>query len=188
VSRIRKIDYYQACVNDEPNGALGGRVPDILLFSSSEIQLTHAPRAARCFWTSAVQLNLMENVADILGIISQEMTIQSSSYSQTHFSLEFIQKYSAIKLQLHFLDTTRTQLSRQLSGTVGISDDSDMNPPDRRMNEEIGTILAGFVKVVKMLWDDETVQKTLGVSLKWQEAALSSSGLYVLIPLFCPSR
>ena len=45
------------------------------------------------------------------------------------------------------------------------------------MNEEIGTILAGFVKVVKMLWEDETVQKTLNASLEWQEVALSSCGL-----------
>lgn len=45
------------------------------------------------------------------------------------------------------------------------------------MNEEIGAILAGFVKVVKMLWEDETVQKTLNASLEWQEVALSSCGL-----------
>ena len=169
-----------------PSRAVGGRTPDIQLFLSSEIQLTHAPRAARCFWTSVVQLNLMENVADILSIINQEMTIQSSSYSQTHFSLEFIRKYSTIKLQLNFLNTTRTQLSRQLLGTAGVSDDPDIKSPDRKMNEEIGAVLAGFVKVVKMLWDDETVQKTLGVSLKWQEAALSS--LYALNLSSCPHR
>lgn len=45
------------------------------------------------------------------------------------------------------------------------------------MNEEIGEILASFVNVVKMLWDDETVQKTLAASLKWQEATLSSHGV-----------
>lgn len=146
--------------------------------SPSEIQLAYAPRAARCFWTSVVQLNLLQNIADILGIIDQEMATQySSSSSGTHFSLEFIQKYSSIKLQLSFLNTTRTKLSRQLSGTVGLSEDSDIKQPDRRANEQIGATLTGFVKVVMMLWDDETVQKTLGASLKWQEVALSSRGL-----------
>ena len=123
-----------------------------------------------------VQLNFMQNIADILGIVDQEMGIQSSSFCQTHFSLEFIQKYSSIKLQLNFLNATRTKLSRQLSGTVGVPD-SELKIPDRRMNEEIGATLTGFVKVVKMLWDDETVQKTLDASLKWQEVALSSRGL-----------
>ena len=52
-----------------------------------------------------------------------------------------------------------------------------MKQPDRRANEEIGATLTGFVKVVMMLWGDETVQKTLGGSLKWQEVALSSRGL-----------
>lgn len=118
----------------------------------------------------------MQNIADILSIIDQEMGIQSS-FCQTHFSLEFIQKYSSIKLQLNFLNATRTQLSRQLSCTVGASDDSELKLPDRRTNEEIGATLTGFVKVVKALWDDETVQKTLGASLKWQEVALSSRGL-----------
>lgn len=118
----------------------------------------------------------MQNIADILGIVDQEMGIQSSSFCQTHFSLEFIQKYSSIKLQLNFLNATRTKLSRQLSGTVGVPD-SELKIPDRRMNEEIGATLTGFVKVVKMLWDDETVQKTLDASLKWQEVALSSRGL-----------
>jgi len=117
----------------------------------------------------------MQNIADILSIINQEMGTPSSS--QTHFSLEFIRKYSTISLQLNFLNATRTELSRQLSGTVGASDDSDIKSPDKRKNEEIGAVLAGFVKVVKTLWDDETVQKTLGSSLKWQEAALSSRGL-----------
>jgi hypothetical protein len=147
------------------------------LFFSSEIQLTYAPRAARCFWTSVVQLNLMQNISDILGIIGQAMAIESSSFSQTHFSLEFIRKYSTINLQLNFLNTTRTQLSKQLSGTAGASDDSDTTPPDKRTNERIGAVLAGFVKVVKMLWDDETVQKTLSASFKWQEVVLSSHGL-----------
>ena len=123
-----------------------------------------------------VQLNFMQNIADILDIVDQEMGIQSSSFCQTHFSLEFIQKYSSIKLQLNFLNATRTKLSRQLSGTVGVPD-SELKIPDRRMNEEIGATLTGFVKVVKMLWDDETVQKTLDASLKWQEVALSSRGL-----------
>ena len=45
------------------------------------------------------------------------------------------------------------------------------------MNEETGAILAGFVEVVKMLWNDETVQKTLAASLKWQEATLSLRGV-----------
>ena len=121
-----------------------------------------------------MQLNLLQNIADILGIINQEMAIHSSSSSETHFSLEFMRKYSAINLQLNFLNATRTQLSRQLSGAIGVSNDSDIKLPDRRMNEEIGAILAGFVEVVKMLWDDETVQKTLDASLKWQEATLSS--------------
>lgn len=142
-----------------------------------EIQLTHAPRAARWFWTSVVQLNLMQNISDILGIINQEMATQSSSSSQTHFSLEFIRKYSGINLQLNFLNTTRAQLSRQLSGTVGGTNDSDIKLPDQRKNEEIGAILAGFVKVVKILWEDETVQMTLDASLKWQEAVLSPCGL-----------
>lgn len=123
-----------------------------------------------------MQLNLLQNIADILNIVDQGMAIRSSS-SQTHFSLEFIQKYSAIKLQLNFLNTTRAQLSRQLSGTAGAFDNSDAELPDRRMNEEIGATLAGFVKVVKMLWDDETVQKTLGASSKWEEEELSSHGL-----------
>ena len=123
-----------------------------------------------------MQLNLMQNIADILGIIDQEMATQYSS-SGTHFSLEFIQKYSSIKLQLNFLNSTRTKLSRQLSGTVGASEDSDLPQPDRRANEQIGATLTGFVNVVMMLWDDETVQKTLGASLKWQEVALSSRGL-----------
>jgi len=125
----------------------------------------------------------MQNVADILAIITQEMATQSPSSSQTHFSLEFIRNYSSIKLQLNFLNTTRTELSRQLSGTVGASDDSNIKSPDKRMNEEIGTVLAGFVKVVKMLWDNETVQKTLATSLKWQEVALSSRGLYAPVSL-----
>ena len=142
----------------------------------SEIQLAYAPRAARCFWTSVVQLNLMQNIADILGIIDQEMATQSSS-SRAHFSLEFIQKYSSIKLQLNFLNTTRTKLSRQLSGTVGVSEDSDLKQPDRRANGGVGATLTGFVKVVMTLLDDETVQRTLGASLKWQEVALSSRGL-----------
>ena len=142
-----------------------------------EIQLAYAPRAARCFWTSVVQLNLMQNIADILGIVDQEMATQSSSSSRTHFSLEFIQKYSSIKLQLNFLNTTRTKLSRQLSGTAGIPEDTDLKQPNRQANEEIGATLTGFVKVVMMLWDDETIQKTLGASLKWQEVALSSRGL-----------
>ena len=124
-----------------------------------------------------MQLNLLQNIADIVSIIDQEMGIQSSSFCQTHFSLEFIQKYSSIKLHLNFLNATRTQLSRQLSGTVGASDDSELKLPNRRTNEEIGATLTGFVKVVKMLWDDETVQKTLDASLKWQEVALSSRGL-----------
>ena len=148
----------------------------ISYFFSSEIQLTYAPRAARCFWTSVVQLNLLQNIADILGIINQEMAIHSSPSSQTHFSLEFIRRYSAINLQLNFLNTIRTQLSRQL-GAVGASNDSDIKLPDRNMNEETGAILAGFVEVVKMLWNDETVQKTLAASLKWQEAALSLRGV-----------
>lgn len=105
------------------------------------------------------------------------MSAGSSSFSQTHFSLEFIRKYSTIKLQLGFLNTTRTELSRHLSGTIGAPDDSNIKLPDKRMNEEIGAILAGFVKVVKMLWEDETVQKTLNASLEWQEVALSSCGL-----------
>lgn len=146
-------------------------------FPSTEIQLAYAPRAARCFWTSVVQLNLLQNISDILGIINQEMSAGSSSFSQTHFSLEFIRKYSTIKLQLGFLNTTRTELSRHLSGTIGAPDDSNIKLPDKRMNEEIGAILAGFVKVVKMLWEDETVQKTLNASLEWQEVALSSCGL-----------
>ena len=148
-----------------------------LITFPSEIQLAYAPRAARCFWTSVVQLNLLQNVADILGIVDQEMATQSSSSSSTHFSLEFIQKYSSIKLQLNFLNNTRTKLSRQLSGSVGVPEDSDFKQPDRRLNEDIGATLTGFVKVVMMLWDDETVQKTLGASLKWQEVALSSRGL-----------
>lgn len=119
----------------------------------------------------------MQNIADILGIISQEMNVQSSSSSRAHFSLEFMRKYSAINLQLSFLNTTRTQLSRQLLGTAGISDDLDARLPDRKMNEEIGAILVGFVKVVGVLWNDETVQKTLDGSLKWQEMTLSSRGL-----------
>jgi hypothetical protein len=124
-----------------------------------------------------VQLNLLQNIADVLCIISQEMTIHSSSFSQTHFSLEFIIKYSAINLQLNFLNTIRTQLSRQLSGAIGVSNDSDIKLPDRKMNGKIGETLAGFVKVVKMLWNDETVQKTLAASLKWQEATSSSRGV-----------
>lgn len=139
------------------------------------IQLTYAPRAARCFWTSVVQLNLMQNISDILGIVGQEMATQSSSFSQTHFSFEFIRKYSAINLQLSFLNATRTQLS----GTVGVTGGSDIKLPDKRKNEEVGTILAGFVNVVKTLWEDETVQKTLGTSLKWQETALSSCGFFL---------
>lgn len=123
-----------------------------------------------------MQLNLLQNIADILGIINQEMAVHSSSSSQTHFSLEFIRRYSAISLQLNFLNTTRAQLSRQL-GAIGVSNDSDIKLPDVEMNEEIGAILAGFVKVVKMLWNDETVQKTLAASLKWQEAILSSSSV-----------
>lgn len=119
----------------------------------------------------------MQNISDILGIVDQEMATQSSSFSQTHFSLEFMRKYSAMNLQLNFLNATRTQLLRQLSGTVGVSDGSDIKLPDKRKNEEVGTILAGFVNVIKMLWEDETVQKTLGASLKWQETALSSRGL-----------
>ena len=102
--------------------------------------------------------------------------------SQAHFSLEFIIKYSAVNLQLNFLNTTRIQLSRQLSGTIGVSD-SDTNLPDKRTNEEIGAVLAGFVNVVKALWQDNTVQKTLGTSSKWQEVALSSHDLYVR---YCP--
>lgn len=124
-----------------------------------------------------MQLNLLQNITDILGIINQEIAIHSSSSSQTHFSLGFIIKYSAINLQLNLLNTYRTQLSRQLSGTIGVSNVSDIKVPDRRMNEEIGEILASFVNVVKMLWDDETVQKTLAASLKWQEATLSSHGV-----------
>lgn len=120
----------------------------------------------------------MQNISDILGIIDQEMATQSSSFTRTHFSLEFIRKYSAINLQLNFLNATRTQLSRQLSGTIGVSD-SGIKLPDKRTNEETGAVLAGFVKVIKTLWDDETVQKTLGGSLKWQEVALSSTDLYV---------
>lgn len=120
----------------------------------------------------------MQNISDILGIIDQGMATQSSSFSQTHFSLEFIRKYSAINLQLNFLNTTRTQLSRQLSGTIGVSD-SGIKLPDKRTNEEIGAVLAGFVNVVKALWEDETVQKTLSASSKWQEVTLSSHGLYV---------
>ena len=103
------------------------------------------------------------------------MAIQTSSFSQAHFSLEFIRKYSAIKLQLNFLNATRTQLSRQLSGAIGASD-SDITPPDKRANEAIGTVLAGFVQVVNALWEDETVQRTLSASLKWQEVALPSYG------------
>lgn len=119
----------------------------------------------------------MQNIADILNIVSQEMAIQSPSFSQTHFSLEFIRRYSTINLQLSFLNSTRTQLSRQLSGTVGVSDDSDVKLPDKKMNEKIGAVLAGFVNVVEELWTDETVQKTLGGSSKWQEAMFSSRGL-----------
>ena len=104
------------------------------------------------------------------------MATQTSSSSRAHFSLEFIRKYSAIKLQLNFLNTTRTQLSKQLSGAIGVSD-SDIKLPDKRTNEEIGAVLSGFVKVVKAVWEDETVQKTLSASLKWQEVALSSCGL-----------
>ncbi|KAF9649574.1 hypothetical protein BDM02DRAFT_3186204 [Thelephora ganbajun] len=144
-----------------------------------QIQLTYAPCAARCFWTSVVQLNLMQNISDILGIIGQGMATQSSSFSQTHFSLEFIRKYSTISLQLNFLNATRTQLSRQLSGTIGVSDDSDIKLPDKQTNEEIGAVLSGFINVVKMLWDDETVQKTLSASLKWQEVVLSSRGFFL---------
>ena len=124
-----------------------------------------------------MQLNLLQNITDILDIINQEITIHSSSSPQTHFSLEFIIKYSAINLQLNLLNTYQTQLSRQLSGTIGVSDVSDITVPDRKMNEKIGEILASFVKVVKMLWDDETVQKTLAASLKWQETTLSSCGV-----------
>jgi len=51
------------------------------------------------------------------------------------------------------------------------------------MNEEIGEILASFVNVIKILWDDETVQKTLAASLKWQEATLSSRGVWALNPI-----
>lgn len=120
----------------------------------------------------------MQNISDILGIIDQEMATQSSSLSQTHFSLEFIRKYSAINLQLNFLNTTRTRLSRQLSGTIGVSDPS-IRLLDKRTNEEVGAVLAGFVNVVKALWEDETIQKTLGASLRWQEMALPSRGLYV---------
>lgn len=124
-----------------------------------------------------MHLNLLQNIADIVGIIDQEMATQSYSSSQTHFSLEFIQKYSSIKLQLNFLNTTRTNLSRQLSGTAGACDEAELRSPDRRTNEEIGAILTGFVNVVETLWSDETVQKTLGASLKWQEVELSSHGL-----------
>ena len=119
----------------------------------------------------------MQNIADVLGIVSQEMAIQSPSSSQTHFSLEFIRRYSTIKLQLSFLNTTRTELARQFSGTLGVSDDSDLKPPNKQMNEKVGAVLAGFVKVVEELWNDETVQKTLGGSLKWQETTFSSRGL-----------
>lgn len=160
-----------------PWPAACGHVPDKPLSHPSEIQLKYAPRAARCFWTSVVQLNLMQNIVDVLGIVSQEMAIQSPSSSQTHFSLEFIRRYSTIKLQLGFLNTTRTELSRQFSGTLGVSDDSDVKPPNKQMNEKVGAVLAGFVKVVEELWSDETVQKTLGGSLKWQEATFSSRGL-----------
>ena len=146
-------------------------------FFRSEIQLAYAPRAARCFWTAIVQLNLMQNVSDILAIVDQEMATQSSSFSQAHFSFEFIRTYSTINLQLSFLNATRTRLSRQLSGTVGVSEESEIKLPDKRTNEETGAILAGFVQIIKMLWEDETVQKTLNASLKWQEVALSYSGL-----------
>jgi hypothetical protein len=139
--------------------------------------LAYAPRAARYFWTAVVQLNLMQNVSDILAIVDQEMATQSTSFSQAHFSFEFIRTYSTINLQLSFLNATRTRLSRQLSGTVGISEDSEIKLPDKRTNEETGATLAGFVQVIKMLWEDETVQKTLNASLKWQEVALSYSGL-----------
>lgn len=115
----------------------------------------------------------MQNISDVLSIINQEM---ATSFSQAHFSLEFIRKYSAIKLQLNFLNTTRTKLSRQLSGTAGVSD-PDIKLPDKRTNEEIGAVLAGFVRVVKALWEDDTVQGALSTSLKWQEVALSSCGL-----------
>jgi hypothetical protein len=152
-------------------------VPEITSFSSLEIQLTYAPRAARYFWTSVVQLNLMQNIADILSITDQEMAAQPSSSSQTYFSLEFIQYYSSIKLQLNFLNATRTKLARQLSGPIAASEDSDFKGPDRRTNEEIGATLAGFVGVIKMLWEDDTVQKTLGASMRWQEVTFSSCGL-----------
>lgn len=119
----------------------------------------------------------MQNVSDILAIVDQEMATQSSSFSQAHFSFEFIRTYSTINLQLSFLNATRTRLSRQLSGTVGVSEESEIKLPDKRTNEETGAILAGFVQIIKMLWEDETVQKTLNASLKWQEVALSYSGL-----------
>jgi hypothetical protein len=175
VIHIRKVDHHQAYVNPavlHVDAFLKSR-----LFFSPEIQLTYAPRAARYFWTSVVQLNLMQNVADILSIIDQEMATQPSSSSETYFSLEFIRQYSSINLQLNFLNTTRTKLARQLCGPIGVSDDSDSKGPDRRTNEEIGATLAGFVNVIKMLRDDDTVQKTLGASLRWQEVTLSSCGL-----------